>query len=236
MTAYLYKHFLIADRDCTNLSVKKLLDNNKCGLGIPKPFEYRSKDDKVILCFPNLLTTQSGIQVLGATNFVPPGSQEGVLQLLCDGTNVKVSSCIFGGNTQAYKHLGLFKEYLQFIVEQSKPGTIITLYWEPKLINDSTRNLIVKQGLLTNQSTLSHQLKAKSSVSFGFGSSSGTGFGQNTTFAPTPSQNLGASTSIPTFSFGGGGSTFGSKATFGGGGSTFGGGGSTFGGGSFSWK
>lgn len=217
MTAYLYKHFLIADRDCTNLSVKKLLENNKCGLGKPKPFEYRSKDDKVILCYSNLLTPQSSIQVLGTTNFVPPGPQEGFLQLICDGTNVKVSGCVFGGNTEACKHLGLFKEYLQFIVEQSKPGTIITLYWDPKLINDNTRNLIVKQGLLTNQTTLSHQLKAKSSVSFGFGSSSGTGFGQNATFGTTtPSQNLGTSTSTPTFSFGGGGSTFGSKATFGG--------------------
>jgi hypothetical protein len=152
---------------------------------------------------------------------------------------VKVSGCVFGGNTQAYKHLGLFKEYLQFIVEQSKPGTIITLYWDPKLINDNTRNLIVKQGLLTNQTTLSHQLKAKSSVSFGFGSSSGTGFGQNTTFGtttPTPSQNLGTSTSLPTFSFGGGGSTFGGGGSTFGSKATFGSGGSTFGGGSFSWK
>ena len=51
MSAYLYKNLLIIDRGCTDDAIKRLITLKRWGLPQPKPFEYRSPGDKVILCY-----------------------------------------------------------------------------------------------------------------------------------------------------------------------------------------
>jgi len=216
MSAYAYKNLLIIDRGCTNDTIKRLIALKNWGLPPPKLFEYRSPEDKSILCYsaaivkgedPTLLASGGSASGVG----LPPtsGEQEGAIHLLGDGANIKVSGCMFSNASQAPKHLASLKSYLEYSVSKAAVGTVITLYWSPHLVNDSTRSILVQSGLLTELSTLSHQIKRTPQPSFGFGvqsSSSTSGFRTPSAFGSTLNSAFGG-----TF---GSGSAFDSKGSF----------------------
>ena len=168
----MYKNLLIIDRACDNDAIKRLVALKNWGFPHTKPFEYRSPEDKVILCYSAAVVKGEGIHPPVIP--IPPasGDQEGAIHLLCDAANIKVSGCLFPDMSQAPKHLAVLKSYLEHSVSQAVPGTVLTLYWSPHLVNDNTKSILAQSGLLTDDTTLSHKIKrvsfAPQSV-FGFG-------------------------------------------------------------------
>jgi hypothetical protein len=166
MSAYIYKNLLIIDRNCVNDVMMKLIAWKNWGLPQPKPFEYRSPNDKVILCYSGDLTTQAGPHIVSYPFSIPQWAQEGAIHILLDGTDIKVSRCLFPDVTNAPKNLTVLKQYL----EQSVPSAItLTLHWSPHLVNDNTRGILTTAGLLTDLSNLTHKITKRKHVSFAFG-------------------------------------------------------------------
>lgn len=185
MSAYIYKNLLIIGRECTDARFKELLALRNWGLPAPKPFEYRSPDDKVILCYSGPVSQSNMTQIQPAVR-PPLGEQEGAIHLLCDGTNIKVSGCMFLHAPRTPIHLTSLKDYLNLSVSNASSGTVLTLHWSPHLINDSTKAIIMQAGLLTDSANLTHKITKVAVPSFGFGTK------PSTTFSTQPSTTFGA--------------------------------------------
>jgi len=190
MSAYTYKNLLIIDRNCVNDVMVKLIALKNWGLPQPKPFEYRSPTDKVILCYSQDLTTQVGPHTVRYPFSAPQGTQEGAIHLLLDGTDVKVSGCLFPVAASAPKNLTVLRQYLEQSVASASFDITLTLYWAPHLVNDSTRSILTSAGLLTNLSNLSHTITKRKPAGFAFGTK------------PAQPNTFGSSSSFLSHSFG----------------------------------
>lgn len=175
MSAYLYKNLIIIDRNCKDDKIKRLLALKGWGFPAPKPFEYRSSTDKVVLCYSTLVTKEKGEQAgIPLPYNVESLQQEGAIHLLCDDMNIKVSGCLFPVMAHAAKHLGVLKSYLEHSISKSPSETVLTLHWSPHLVNTSTRTILTQSGLLTDVANLLHKIRkpppsSSLGATFGFG-------------------------------------------------------------------
>jgi len=124
-----------------------------------EPFTYRSDFDKILLYYPKNIAPDN--RVYDANNVTTYNYSDisitGMIQIQIDGTNIKVVKGQFTDETTCSGLLNQMREYFHEMiktatnsVESEIDKSMFVLYWEPNMINETTKPLIKKAGLLTD--------------------------------------------------------------------------------------
>ena len=101
-----YKNLILVQRD--NVGMEKVLV--KKGMWFDdenKRFQYKSKEDKIVMVFPTPISTR-----LEHVETLPTAEPLGHLVLLCNGTNVMVRNISLPDGGTRKEHLKTFRECL----------------------------------------------------------------------------------------------------------------------------
>jgi hypothetical protein len=131
------------------------------------PFSFTSPNDKVIIFYPNMITTNQEDIVTLEDNitFTPTEIADGALQFLSDKTMIKIIGCKFKTNELLKSSLSLFREYLMKGVKNLNLTDYnqykFAIFWDEKLLNGEVLPIIKETGLLTDNNNFSHVFSAE---------------------------------------------------------------------------
>jgi hypothetical protein len=169
MVSSTYKNMLAVCRSSQNQSTKTLLRDHYnfwFAEDLP-PFSFTSPNDKVIIFYPNMITTnQEDIVTLeDNSTFTPTEIADGALQFLSDKTMIKIIGCKFKTNELLKSSLSLFREYLMKGVKNLNLTDYnqykFAIFWDEKLLNGEVLPIIKETGLLTDNNNFSHVFSAE---------------------------------------------------------------------------
>jgi len=169
MVSSTYKNMLAVCRSSQNQSTKTLLRDHYnfwFAEDLP-PFSFTSPNDKVIIFYPNMITTNQEDIVTLEDNitFTPTEIADGALQFLSDKTMIKIIGCKFKTNELLKSSLSLFREYLMKGVKNLNLTDYnqykFAIFWDEKLLNGEVLPIIKETGLLTDNNNFSHVFSAE---------------------------------------------------------------------------
>ena len=169
MVSSTYKNMLAVCRSSQNQSTKTLLRDHYnfwFAEDLP-PFSFTSPNDKVIIFYPSMITTnQEDIVTLeDNSTFTPTEIADGALQFLSDKTMIKIIGCKFKTNELLKSSLSLFREYLMKGVKNLNLTDYnqykFAIFWDEKLLNGEVLPIIKETGLLTDNNNFSHVFSAE---------------------------------------------------------------------------
>jgi hypothetical protein len=155
---YLYRNFLIVDREDSMHFVRHMVRNN-FRLWFDDDnlvWHVKSPADKIIVIYDREISAGDTIRTIRSEDEhkIDGNGRVGYIKIYCQNTNVKVSSMYFRNEEEGRRYLAMFKQYLlrtiRAVPENTRRDNTYTLYWKRSLCNDNVRRILRNLGLLDN--------------------------------------------------------------------------------------
>lgn len=157
---YLYKNFLVIDRNETNQHAVQIVKSmNAEFTDRNNVWQVKSEQDKIIIVYGVELTHDDKIHIDAKinNNTIPIGALPvGYIKMYCQGSKIKVSEINFKNESEAKRHLNIFKNYLKNSIKntglssQQIDEEKFILYWSDAMYNSDVEKVLKELNFITN--------------------------------------------------------------------------------------
>lgn len=152
---YLYKNFLVVDRNDTNAQIVHMMNSINVGFTDgDNVWHIKSNQDKIIFVFGSVLASGDTIHTNGSIK--PDMKPIGYIKIYCQGSKVKVSEINFRNEGEAKAYLRMFKGYLRSSIKSigfsaaQIDAEKFVLYWSKVMYNADVEKILKEIGLVSD--------------------------------------------------------------------------------------